>query len=77
MCINQNKRDMERIDTEKASKAREYIYSGKVFKEGVRDTAQEEAVEEPKKVEVEGSAEERGKRLESAREALFNGKLFK
>lgn len=77
MCINQNKRDMERIDTEKASKAREYIYSGKVFKEGVRETAQEEAVEEPKKVEVEGSPEERGKRLESAREALFNGKLFK
>lgn len=68
---------MERIDTEKASKAREYIYSGKVFKDGVRETAQEEPVEEPAKVEVEGSAEERSKRLESAREALFNGKLFK
>jgi hypothetical protein len=68
---------MEHIDSEKAAKAREFIYSGKVFKEGVREDGVEEPVVEEKKPVEEGSSEERGKKMEEIRKELFNGKLFK
>lgn len=68
---------MEHIDAKKASEARDYIYSGKVFSDGIRDEVREEPVEEVEKEELKVETDERMKRLEEARNALFSGKLFK
>ena len=68
---------MPRIDNEKAEKARQFLYSGEAFKE--RETTVEEyrAAEEGGSAEIKEESPESAKRLEEARSALFDGKLFK
>lgn len=69
--------NMEHIDGKKAAEAQRFIYSGKVFKDGVQEDVLEEPQEDSGKSAVEESEEERGKKMEEIRKELFNGKLFK
>ena len=77
MLNPKNNNDMSKIDEEKASKAQDYIYSGKVFEDGVREEAANEPQDEKEETRSEKLTEERSKRLDEARDALFSGKLFK
>ena len=68
---------MPRIDNEKAAKAREFIYSGEAFKETETPLEEYKAVEKGEEVVRRDESPESVKRLDEARSALFDGKLFK
>ena len=75
---------MSRIESERAEKAREFLYSGEAFKEKDEQPESEVAPETEKQPEneaqeqnVEEDVAKRSDRLETAREALFSGKIFK
>ncbi|MBR4757764.1 MAG: hypothetical protein IK084_03040 [Bacteroidaceae bacterium] len=68
---------MARIENERAEKARQYIYSGKAFKESALPV---EDIDASKVKDESGKGEKKPveiERLSDARDALFSGKLFK